>query len=167
MIRKDREMPREFAETVIDRCEWAVLAVTGTDGSPYCTPVTIARDGGAVYFHSGKAVGRRTAALRTNSRVCVSCVGSTNRGFWGTFTTEYESAVFTGTASEVTDDAEKIHALRLICERHTPAYMKHFDQAIEKSLSITAVWKLTIEEITGKRKKYDKNGIEMKYGRME
>ena len=28
------------------------------------------------------------------------------------------------------------------------------------------MWKISIDEITGKRKKYDKDGVEMKYGRM-
>ena len=166
MLRTDRERPREFAEMVTDKCEWAVIAMTDTDGNPYCTPITIARDGNSLYFHSGKALGKRTSALRNNPRVCVTCVGDTCRSATK-FTTEFESAVIIGTAEEVTDDKEKIHALRLICQRHTPANMDAFDRAIEKSLSITSIWKIHIEEITGKRKKYDKDGVEMKYGRME
>lgn len=152
MIRKDREMPRRFAEMVTDKCEWAVIAMTGLDGNPYCTPITIARDGNSIYFHCGKALGKRTSALRKNPRVCISCVGDTCRSTTK-FTTAFESAVITGNASEVTDDAEKIHALRLICERHTPANMAAFDRAIEKSLKITSIWRIDIEEITGKRKK--------------
>ena len=167
MIRKDREMPREWAETIVDKCEWAVAAMTDTDGNPYCTPLTIARDGNSVYFHCGKAQGKRAQALLSNPRVCVSCVGDTNRGALGKFTTEYESAIFTGTASPVTDPEEKIHALRLICERHTPQLMDQFGRALERSLEITSIWKITMEELTGKRKKYDKDGIEMKHGRME
>lgn len=170
MLRKDREMPRDFAEMVTDKCEWAVLAMTDTDGNPYCTPVTIARDGSFVYFHSSMALGKRTKALKANPRVCMTCVGDTRRAtpeFKAKFTTEFESSVFTGIASEVTDEQEKIHALRLICERHVPANMGDFEKAIEKSLSITAVWKITIDEISGKRKKYDSNYVEMKYGRME
>ena len=72
-----------------------------------------------------------------------------------------------GTAGEVTDDDEKITALRGICQRHTPSNMPDFDNAIERSLSRTGVWKVHIDSITGKRKKYDSNGNEMKYGRME
>ena len=75
--------------------------------------------------------------------------------------------VLYGTAAEVTDDNEKIHALELLCRRHTPANMHMFDAAVERSLSRTGVWKIEISSITGKRKKYDKDGVEMKYGRME
>ena len=45
--------------------------------------------------------------------------------------------------------------------------MDQFGQALERSLEITSIWKITMEELTGKRKKYDKDGIEMKHGRME
>ena len=99
-------------------------------------------------------------------RKYVSCVGdvtpATDR-----FTTEFESAAFSGTACEVTDIQEKIKALRLICEKYTPDNMENFEDAIAKSLDRTAVWKIRIENLTGKRKKYDKSGEEMKFGRME
>ena len=43
-----------------------------------------------------------------------------------------------------------------------------FDQSIARSLSRTAVVRITLTEPpTGKRKQYDKEGVEMKYGRME
>lgn len=165
MRRKDREMNREFAEAVVDQCEYATLAMVAPDGDPYCLPITIARDENAIYFHSAKE-GQKIDALKNNPAVCVSCVGDTCRAT-DKFTTEFESAILYGNAVEVTDDTEKIHALRLICQRHTPANMAQFDKAIEKSLSRTGVWKIEIAQITGKRKKYDKNGEEMKFGRME
>ena len=83
------------------------------------------------------------------------------------FTLEYESAVINGIAQEVFNEEEKILALRKICEKYTPLNMKEFDNAIERSLSRTAVWEIEIESITGKRKKYDTNGNEMKFKRME
>ena len=68
----------------------------------------------------------------------------------------------------MTEDAEKIHGLRLICERFLPQHMDAFDQSITRSLSRTAVVRITLTEPpTGKRKQYDKEGVEMKYGRME
>ena len=46
--------------------------------------------------------------------------------------------------------------------------MDAFDDAIKRSLERTAVVKITLTEPpTGKRKQYDKEGEEMKYGRME
>ena len=45
--------------------------------------------------------------------------------------------------------------------------MAEFDDAIAKSLSRTAIWRIDISEISGKRKKYDSHGKEMKFGRSE
>jgi hypothetical protein len=45
--------------------------------------------------------------------------------------------------------------------------MADFDNAIRRSLDSTAVWKIHIDEISGKRKKLDKDGKEMRFGRME
>ena len=165
MRRKDREMDEGFALSVADKCEYAVMAMTGDDQMPYCLPVTIVRDGNAIYFHSAKE-GRKIDILKSNPSVCMTCVGDTYRTP-DKFTTEFESAVIYGSASEVTDDQEKIHALRLLCMRHTPTNMHMFDASIERSLPRTGVWKIEIDQITGKRKKYDKDGVEMKYGRME
>lgn len=165
MRRIDREMDRDFALMVVDKCEYATLAMINTDGRPYCLPISIARDEDIIYFHSAKE-GRKIDALRNDPNVCMSCVGDTLRAK-DKFTTEFESAILRGKASEVTEDEEKIHGLKLICERHTPTNMHEFDTAIEKSLFRTGVWKIEIADITGKRKKYDKEGKEMKFGRME
>ncbi len=151
MRRKERQMPEEFAWEVADKCEYAFLAMTAEDGGPYGLPVTIARDGRIIYFHSAME-GRKVECLRRSPRVCLSCVGDT-RVPPGKFTTLYESAVVFGTAEEVTEDDEKIRALRLLCQRHTPDNMEGFSRAIAKSLGRTGVWRITVEEITGKAKR--------------
>lgn len=165
MRRKDREMPMEFAEAVADKCEWAVMSMIDPEGLPYCIPLSIARENSYIYFHCAKD-GYKIECLRKNPRVCLACVGDTYRTP-DKFTTEYESTIVRGAALEVTDEKEKIHGLRLICQRHTPANMGSFEDAIAKSLFRTAVWKVKITEITGKRKKYGKDGKELKFGRIE
>lgn len=151
MRRKDRWMPEEFAWEVVDKCAYAFLAMTAEDGSPYGLPVTIARGGRAVYFHSAME-GRKVECLRRSPRVCLACVGNTQVPP-GKFTTLFESAVLFGTAEEVTEDDEKIHALQLLCQRHTPENMEAFPRAIAKSLGRTGVWRINVEEISGKAKR--------------
>ncbi len=165
MRRKDREMDEAFALYVADKCEYAVMAMIDPDGAPYCVPLTIAREGENLYFHSAME-GYKLDCIRKDPRVCIACVGDTKRAA-DKFTTEFESAIIRGRASEVTERDEKIHALRLICERHTPANMADFDNAIERSLARTAVWRVVIGSITGKRKKYGSDGKELKFGRTE
>lgn len=160
MRRKDREMPEAFAWEVAGKCEWAALGLIDPSGKPYVLPVSIACEDRHLYFHSAQS-GFKVECLRSHAQVCVSCVGDTHR-LTDAFTTEFESAILRGTAVEVTDEQEKIHGLRLLCQRHTPANMDHFDEAISRSLSRTAVWRIDVAEITGKR-----NGKEKKVGRME
>ncbi|MCI8359962.1 MAG: 5-nitroimidazole antibiotic resistance protein [Clostridiales bacterium] len=151
MRRKDRESSRSFAEKIADTCEWAVLSMVDPEGAPYCVPLSIVRQDDLVYFHTAKQ-GRKLDCLRYSPRVCLACVGDTSRPP-DQFTTLYESAILEGTAEEVGDEAEKIHALRLLCQRHTPANMERFDEAVARSLAVTGVWKIRVEGMTGKCKK--------------
>ena len=55
----------------------------------------------------------------------------------------------TGTAAEVTDAAEKVNALRLLCRKlapENPCWQGDFHDCIGH----TAVWRITVAEITGK-----------------
>ena len=164
MRRKDRQMPKEFALQVVDKCEYAVLSMI-SNNQPYCLPITIVRDDENIYFHCAKA-GQKYDALLKNPNVCLTCVGEVNV-VPQHFTTEYESAIVKGNATLVECDEEKIMVLKKLCQRYTPSNMSQFDGAINASLDRTAIFKISIDEITGKRKKYDKNGEEMKFGRME
>jgi nitroimidazol reductase NimA-like FMN-containing flavoprotein (pyridoxamine 5'-phosphate oxidase superfamily) len=151
MRRKDREKPRDFAEAVIDKCRFAVMATVNPDGTPYCVSLSMVRDGEWLYFHCARE-GRKIDNLKSQNHVCVSCVGDTNLPE-DHFTVEYESATIFGTAEEVTDRDERIRALRLICERYTPANMAAFDEEIARALDFTGVWKIHIDEISGKQRK--------------
>ena len=136
---------------VADKCEYAIMSMVLEDGSPYCIPLSIARDGDFIYFHCAYE-GQKIDALKSHPSVCLSCVGDTRRAE-DEFTTEYESAVIFGTAQRVEEEKEKIHALRLIRERHTPKNMKNFDKAIGTSLNRTDIWRTSIRHITGKGEK--------------
>ena len=83
------------------------------------------------------------------------------------FTLEFKSAIAFGKAEIVTDDIEKREALRAICQRFLPSHMGAFETAVGRSMSRTVVVRITLTEPpVGKRKQYDANGDELKYGRM-
>ena len=160
MRRKDREMGRETALAVLDKCEWAVLAMVDGAGLPYCLPITIVRDGETLYFH-GALSGEKAQCLRARPRVCLTAVGDT-RIVQEKFTTEYESAVVRGRVEEITGPAAKLEALRLLCLHHCPDGMGGFEAEAGASLRRTGVWALHMENITAKRKKYGPDGKEEK-----
>jgi nitroimidazol reductase NimA-like FMN-containing flavoprotein (pyridoxamine 5'-phosphate oxidase superfamily) len=148
MRRKERQRSREFAEAVIDKSPYGVMATVGSDGLPYSVVLSMVRDGEYLYFHSALE-GRKIDNLRNSPKVCVSFVGET-LPLPEEYSIRYESAVVSGTALELSGREEKIRGLRLICERWAAGNMAAFDMAVEKSLDRTAIWKIHIDEIWGK-----------------
>lgn len=153
MRRQDRARDREFSLALIDRCTHGVMALATGEDFPYCLPLSFARVGDDLYFHCALE-GRKVDLLRRFPQVCVTFVGEDRPAFVppAMYTTYFQSAIVTGTAGEVTDHEEKTAALRALCLKVTPEHMDSFEAAIEKSLAVTAVWKVHMEEITGKAK---------------
>jgi nitroimidazol reductase NimA-like FMN-containing flavoprotein (pyridoxamine 5'-phosphate oxidase superfamily) len=129
------------------------MALVTPDGLSYCIPISPVRDTSRVdadvfYFHCAMQ-GTKTDLLRQNPHVCLCFAGGVEP-IAGKFSITFESAVVKGVAAEVLERGEKIHALRILCERYTPLNMANFDAAIAKSLDITQVWRITANEITAK-----------------
>ena len=151
MRRKERREDENFAFEVLDKADFAVLSMIDEDGLPYCLPISVVRIGEKLYFHSAEN-GRKAEAMSKEPNVCITAavdvVSAEDK-----FTTYFKSAVVRGKAVRVTDDEEKITALKAICERFTPSNMPDFPNAIKMSLPRTAVWRIDIENATGKQKK--------------
>lgn len=154
MRRSDREQSLEFSLALIDRCQHGTVAFATEDGAPYCIPLSLVRVGDKLYFHCAKE-GHKTDLLRHDSRVCITFVGADEPAFVAPamYTTYFQSAVVIGRAGEVTEPEEKTEALRALCRKLTPHDLgEGLEKAIEKSLSVTAVWRVSMDQITGKAK---------------
>lgn len=154
MRRKDRQRDEEFCLQLIDGCTNGVMALTTGEDVPYCLPLSFVRKDKALYFHCAKQ-GRKTDLMRACPKVCVTFIGMddpTYQAESNNYTTLFASAIVTGTAHEVLEDAEKIEALRLLCQKLLPNAMTgdNFDRAIAASLSATAVWRIDMEHLSGK-----------------
>lgn len=68
------------------------------------------------------------------------------------YTTYFQSAVVIGRASEVTEPEEKAEALRACAASSPPRPGGGPGKGIEKSLSVTAVWRVSMDQVTGKAK---------------
>ena len=152
MRRKDREQDANFALEVLRDCEFATLATVNADGTPYCVPISPVLFNNELYFHCALE-GKKLTNINGMNKVCVSAVRHTKL-VPEKFTTEFESAVLTGICQEIIDDKEKIEALRVLCEKYAPSNMGKFDNAIERSLKRTGIYKVSTEQITGKAKIY-------------
>lgn len=154
MRRSDRERGREFAYAVIDQCQYGVMSITTGEETPYCIPLSLARVGDDLFFHCALQ-GRKLDLLRRCPQVCVCFVTGVQADYIArenNYTTYFRSALATGTAFEVTDPAQKAEALRALCEKLLPGYMEGFDAAVARSLSVTGVWGVHMDQAVGKEK---------------
>ena len=171
MRKASRAMDATFAFEVLDKAPYVTVSFTRPDGTPYGVPLSLARTNEHTFYFHCALEGDKLDCIAANPTVALSAVtrcAPTVGPKDGSFTLQYKSAMAVGKAEMVTDRDEKIEALRVICQRFLPHHMDAFDDAIARSLDRTAVVKITLTALpTGKRKQYDKQGEEMKYGRME
>lgn len=164
-------MDSEWALEVMRKAPYITVSFTRMDGTAYGVPLSLACVSDEVWYFHCALQGDKLDAIAVHSEVCLSAVTQCKPTIGpkdGSFTLQYRSAIAFGRAELVEDTDEKIKALRAISQRFLPGHMDAFDDAIRRSLHRTAVVRITLTGApTGKRKQYDENGEEMKYGRME
>lgn len=149
MNRKDKEItdPLEIAGILREATVLRLAMIAGD--WPYLTPVCFAVEGNSLYCH-GAAQGLKMTTLRGNPRVCFEAeTGVAVRAGKAAcdWSMTYRSVVGRGLAVEITDPDGKRHALDLIMAHYGG---EPFDYP-EKSLERTAVLRIDIQEMTGKR----------------
>lgn len=164
-------MDSQWAIEIMRKAPYITVSFTRTDGTAYGVPLSLASKNDHVWYFHCASEGDKLNAIAEHPEVCLSAVTKCQPTIGpkdGSFTLQYRSAIAFGKAEIVTDSDEKILALKLISERFLPKHMAAFEAAVERSLHRTVVVRITLSAPpTGKRKQYDKNGEEMKYGRMK
>ena len=168
MRRKDRELTAEEGLEIIDACEYGTISCIGEVGEIFSVPISVVREGESVFLH-GAPAGSKAKLLKDGKSVTLVCVSYARVPVLTdeqldaikddgkalaakVFTTEYKSAIAKVKAYLVTDEVARLHALRLLCEKYTPAYMSAFDVAAAHGLKATNIYELKIESITAKAK---------------
>lgn len=173
MRRKDREATREEALRILRAAEYGTLSMVDADGKAYGVPISFAVDENEVLYIHGALAGRKIDAIQANPNVSFSAVSHTFvpgpitdeeykevmesgdgvRPFLSShYTTEFSSAIATGTMAIVEDPDEKRKALRILCEKYMPYNDAYTPEVIEVGLSYTNVLAMPIETLTGKKK---------------
>ncbi len=164
-------MDSQWALEVMHKAPYITVSFVDAEDKAYGLPLSLASDNDADWYFHGALEGKKLEAIKAHPEVCLSAVSRCTPTVGpkdGSFTLQYKSAIAFGRAEIVTNDAEKIYALRLICQRFLPQHMEAFEESIARSLSHTIVVRITLTEPpSGKRKQYDRKGEEMKYGRLE
>ena len=155
MRRKDREIV-DFQDiiSVIEKCDVCRIALNDGD-YPYIVPLNFGfevNDGKVIlYFHSAKE-GKKLDLIKSDCRTsfemdCGHRLVITRPGD-GYCTMEYESVMGRGKI-EILPDEEKERALNILMNH----YRKESFNFSRAALPRTEVFKLTVEEITGKAKR--------------
>lgn len=171
MRKESREMDSKWALEIMRKAPYITVSFTRADGTAYGVPLSLACTSDDLWYFHCAPEGDKLEAIAVHPEVCLSAVTKCQPTVGpkdGSFTLQYRSAIAFGKAEIVTDTEEKIQALRAISQRFLPQHMDAFEEAVRRSLHRTAVVRITLlAPPTGKRKQYDQNGDEMKYGRME
>lgn len=149
MRKASRQQDAEWALEVFDRAPYVTVSMCRSDGTPYGLPLSLVRaDETTFYFHCA-AEGEKLDCLRHNPIVSLSAVSKCRPVFEEeslNYTEHYRSAIAIGRCELIDNRAEKILALRLLCERFLPKQMNHFENAISRSLDRTTVIKIVLTE---------------------
>ena len=153
MRRNDREI-RDFTEIVevIKKCDVCRIALHDA-GYPYMIPLNFGMktEGEQItlYFH-GAGEGKKLELIRQDNRAsfemdCSHRLVSPEES--GQCTMEYESVIGRGNVETVSEE-EKMEALTILTDHYHETHFEFDTKAVPK----TAVMKLVVEEMTGKRR---------------
>jgi uncharacterized protein len=142
---------RDLVHAILDE---ALICHVGfvDDGHPYVTPTIHARDGETIYLH-GSPASRTLGTLADGTACCLTATlideivlarSARNHSL------NYRSVMVLGTAREITDPAEKEHALRTVVEHMVPGRAEEVRGPSEKDLETTKVLSMQIEEASAK-----------------
>lgn len=128
-------------------CHLGVIA----DGSPVVLPTGYGRRGDRLYLHGSSANHALLAA--DGQQVCVTVThldGLVCARAVFHHSMNYRSAMVFGTARLVTDDAQRLLALRIITDQLVPGRWDHVRPPTRKELAATAVLELPLDEASVK-----------------
>lgn len=116
MRKKERQRDADWALEVFDHAPFVTLSMTRPDGTPYGIPLNIVRKDERIFYFHCAGEGEKLDCIRANPVVSLSAVSRCTPKFEEeklNFTEHFRSAIAVGHAEIVTDDVEKIAALRL------------------------------------------------------
>jgi nitroimidazol reductase NimA-like FMN-containing flavoprotein (pyridoxamine 5'-phosphate oxidase superfamily) len=156
MRRRDREITDlEELLAVIRRCDVCRLGFA-CKNVPYLVPLNFGMEQAdetvILYFH-GAPVGKKAELIHTLGLASfeMDCAHRLVTNYDNnTCTMEYESVIGWGTIEQLTEDSEKIHGLSMLMKQYPIEDCFVINPAVA---SKTAVWKLTVQEMTGKQRK--------------
>ena len=150
-LREKADYDRDSVHGILDS---ALLAQVGfiDDEQPVVVPMLLGREGETVYLHGA----RKARIIRLLEKTTTACLNVTHvdalvfaRSAFNS-SMNYRSATVFGTPHLIDDDAEKLHALRVISERTMPGRWDELRAPLNKEVKMTGIIALSIETASAK-----------------
>ncbi len=151
MRRRDRALDSGEALEILQRAEWGVLATVDAEGWPYAVPLNHVLVEGALILHSA-VEGHKMKNLTANAKVSY-CVVTQAEARPLELSTRYESAIVFGRVQVLTDEQDRLTALRALGARFAPQHPEVVAKEIEKDQFRTTVLRIVIERVTAKARR--------------
>lgn len=150
MRRNDKEITgADKLEEILNKAQICRIAIC-RNSVPYIVPMNFGYKSGILYFHSANE-GKKIEILRENPLASfevetdIELVTSEKACNWGM---KFQSVIGQGNVIFVEDQNEKAEALGVIMEKYAGKQKFEFPEA---SLKAVSVFKIKIEEMTGKK----------------
>ena len=144
--RKEKEMPLQKAQALLQKGRRGVLAVNGDDGYPYAVPINYFYNCEAqkIYFHSARA-GHKFDALCACDKVCLTVYGNETRreNDWAPFV---QCAIAFGRCRPVQPGPAAAALLRQLALKYYPSEQE-VDEEIARCGSAAQIFEITIEHL--------------------
>ena len=150
MRKKEREiLERSEIDQIINKTDVCRIAFA-KDNIPYIIPVSFGYDGKNLFIHTATE-GKKIDFIESNNSICfefdtdVKTIKHETVGC--KWTTAYKSVIGVGKILEITDEKNMITALNKIMLQYSGKEWAF----TEKMLKNVRLWKIVIEDITGKK----------------
>ena len=141
-------LPEDVCLDILNTGSYGTFAFLGDDDYPYAVPVNYAFDGKSIYVHCALE-GHKMDAIARHDKASFSIVDA-HEVIPDELTCDYRSVLVFGRVDVVKDEAEKINALYLLCKKYASNTQTDVDAYISKQAPATAVFKMTVEHMSGK-----------------
>ncbi len=150
MRRKNKEITdKTEIDEIINRCDVCRLGLS-KDNIPYVIPISFGYDGSNIYFHTAYE-GQKIDYINSNNQVCLEFETDVNLMSndvlpcnWGF---SFQSVICHGAVEEIKDTEKAICALNSIVTHYSGKKW----EITNKMLKSVRVWKVSIEQWTGKK----------------
>ena len=142
---------RQTAYRILDEAFLCHVGFT-VESQPYVIPTSYGRDGDVLYIH-GSAASRMLRNLDRDLPACITVTlldGLVIARSLFNHSMNYRSVVILGTATLVSDPAEKLAGLRAVSEHILPGRWHDARQPNDKELKATSVLRIPIDEFSAK-----------------